>query len=215
MTVAETVGPHLPYLRRFSRALSGSQKSGDSYVEALLEAIVVDPSAVSTSTNPRVSLYALLCGLWESISLNLAGAEPRRPVGKGGAGQACQHRAAVAPGVPADRARGLHPRRGRADPRTRRGRRDRAPRRGGPRDRREMATDVLIIEDEPIIAADIEALVTRARPPRHRHRRAPGARRSTPSPASARAWSWPTSSWPTAPRASTRSRTSSQRSTCR
>ena len=44
MTVAELVGPHLPYLRRFSRALSGSQKSGDSYVEALLEAIVVDPS---------------------------------------------------------------------------------------------------------------------------------------------------------------------------
>ena len=76
MTVAELVGPHLPYLRRFSRALSGSQKSGDSYVEAMLETIVVDPSTVGRGSHPRIALYGLLCGLWESISINLSGAEP-------------------------------------------------------------------------------------------------------------------------------------------
>ena len=76
MTVAQLVEPHLPYLRRFSRALSGSQKSGDSYVEAMLETVVVDPSTVTNGANPRVALYGLLCGLWESVGLNLAAVEP-------------------------------------------------------------------------------------------------------------------------------------------
>ena len=161
MTVAETVGPHLPYLRRFSRALSGSQKSGDSYVEALLEAIVVDPSAVSTSTNPRVSLYALLCGLWESISLNLAGTEPADQWEK--AAQA--KLASIEPrprqaflltavegftiGEAADILR--------TDEEGVTELLDEAAREIGAM----MATDVLIIEDEPLIAMDIEDIVTR------------------------------------------------------
>ena len=44
MNLAANIAPHLPYLRRFSRALTGSQHSGDAYVAALLEALIADPA---------------------------------------------------------------------------------------------------------------------------------------------------------------------------
>ena len=44
MSKAEAVAQHLPYLRRYARALTGSQTSGDAYVAATLEALVKDPS---------------------------------------------------------------------------------------------------------------------------------------------------------------------------
>ena len=37
MTVTEALAPHLPYLRRYARALTGSQSSGDAYVRAALD----------------------------------------------------------------------------------------------------------------------------------------------------------------------------------
>ena len=39
MSLVEQLGPHLPYLRRYARALTGTQKSGDSYVKAALQAL--------------------------------------------------------------------------------------------------------------------------------------------------------------------------------
>src|SRR5690242_8443235 len=78
MSMAEIVSPHLPYLRRFSRALSGNQKSGDAYVEALLETLIADPStSKGAERNARVFLYGLLCKLWGSIRLNLKDEGPR------------------------------------------------------------------------------------------------------------------------------------------
>lgn len=44
MNLSREIAVHLPYLRRFARALCGSQKSGDAYVVATLEALVADPS---------------------------------------------------------------------------------------------------------------------------------------------------------------------------
>ena len=38
MSLVQKLGPHLPYLRRYARALTGTQKSGDSYVKAALNA---------------------------------------------------------------------------------------------------------------------------------------------------------------------------------
>jgi len=40
MSIAESIAPHLPYLRRYARSLSGSQSSGDNYVAAVLEALI-------------------------------------------------------------------------------------------------------------------------------------------------------------------------------
>ena len=40
MSVSEQIAAHLPRLRRFARAVAGSQKSGDAYVVSTLEAIL-------------------------------------------------------------------------------------------------------------------------------------------------------------------------------
>ena len=71
MKLTADIAPHLPYLRRFSRALTGSQSSGDSYVVALLEALIADPSQFDPEPNVRVAIYRSFCQLWQSVSLNL------------------------------------------------------------------------------------------------------------------------------------------------
>ena len=40
MSLGQQLHPHLPFLRRYARALTGSQTHGDAYVRATLEAIV-------------------------------------------------------------------------------------------------------------------------------------------------------------------------------
>ena len=42
-SLSQEIAPHLPYLRRYARALTGSQTSGDAHVTACLEAIVAEP----------------------------------------------------------------------------------------------------------------------------------------------------------------------------
>ncbi|MEY4482690.1 MAG: hypothetical protein RL693_142 [Verrucomicrobiota bacterium] len=71
MNLALEIAPHLPLLRRFSRALTGNQHSGDTYVAALLEALIADPSAFGAAGDARLSLYRSFCGLWESVTLNM------------------------------------------------------------------------------------------------------------------------------------------------
>ena len=39
MSMSQTLAPHLPYLRRYARALTGSQASGDTHVRAALTAL--------------------------------------------------------------------------------------------------------------------------------------------------------------------------------
>ena len=80
MGLSTQVAMYLPQLRRFSRALTGSQQSGDAYVAAVLEALIAEPTALKPESNIRVELYRIFCKWWESISLNLqsapAGSEP-------------------------------------------------------------------------------------------------------------------------------------------
>ena len=71
MKHALDIAPQLPYLRRFSRALTGSQSSGDTYVVALLEALIADPTQFDPRPNIRVAIYRSFCQLWQSVSLNL------------------------------------------------------------------------------------------------------------------------------------------------
>ena len=44
MSRSQIVAEHLPLLRRYARALTGTQASGDAYVGAMLEALLQDPS---------------------------------------------------------------------------------------------------------------------------------------------------------------------------
>ena len=46
MSTAQLVVQHLPYLRRYARALTGSQMAGDAYVAATLETLVSEPETI-------------------------------------------------------------------------------------------------------------------------------------------------------------------------
>jgi DNA-directed RNA polymerase specialized sigma24 family protein len=70
MALAHAIAEHLPYLRRYARALCGTQQSGDAYVRACLEAIVADTSVLGTDAPPRVGLYRLFHKLWATTDLD-------------------------------------------------------------------------------------------------------------------------------------------------
>ena len=70
MSVSQEISAHIPYLRRFGRALSGSQGGGDAYVLATLEAIVADPEAFREGGETRAALYRTFLALWGSMPMN-------------------------------------------------------------------------------------------------------------------------------------------------
>ena len=70
MSVAELVAAHLPYLRRFARAVTGSQKSGDAYVVSTLEAMLADPTMFPEDLPPRMALYQTFLKIVNSIKWN-------------------------------------------------------------------------------------------------------------------------------------------------
>src|SRR3546814_20496493 len=57
MTTSQQVAKSLPYLRRYARALTGSQTSGDNFVTATLEAIIPEPDMLEADPRPRVALH--------------------------------------------------------------------------------------------------------------------------------------------------------------
>lgn len=65
MTLGQSLAPHLPFLRRYARALTGSQSSGDAYVRATLQSIVDAPEEFSAA-DPRLGLYARFHAIWNS-----------------------------------------------------------------------------------------------------------------------------------------------------
>jgi CheY-like chemotaxis protein len=79
MALAHAIAEHLPYLRRYARALCGTQKSGDAYVRAALETIVADPTVIGSDTTPRVALYRLFHKLWGSANVDLRPVSGSRP----------------------------------------------------------------------------------------------------------------------------------------
>ena len=158
MSIAKQIAPHLPYLRRFARALSGSQRSGDAYVVSTLEALIAEPAAFPEGMGPQVGLYRVFMRMWSSVSINdnsdpeeapsaaqrnLDQLTPRsrqafllRTV----EGFSAQDAAAILD-IPVAQVAELVQAAGREIA-------------------AQVATNVLIIEDEPLIALDIEQLVT-------------------------------------------------------
>jgi len=72
MSMTATLGPHLPYLRRYARALTGSQQSGDAYVRASLQALLDGNAELMAGVPPRIALYRLFHALWSTTG-NLNG----------------------------------------------------------------------------------------------------------------------------------------------
>src|ERR1700750_952484 len=93
MSAAQTVTKYLPYLRRYARALAGSQSSGDAYVAATLEALVQDPKVLDTSMSTRTAVYRLFTKFWASVAVNDKTATPE-------AGMAVERHLAQIPALP-------------------------------------------------------------------------------------------------------------------
>ncbi|VDC28015.1 response regulator [Pseudogemmobacter humi] len=74
---SQSVARELPCLRRYARALTGSQTSGDSHALAALEAVLSDPSAVSGAPSPRIGLFTIFHLVWQSADSPVSGGDNR------------------------------------------------------------------------------------------------------------------------------------------
>lgn len=70
MTLSEEIRGHLPFLRRYARALTGSQQHGDNFVHSLLEVVVAAPDEFSATGDTRIDLYRAFHRLWESAFID-------------------------------------------------------------------------------------------------------------------------------------------------
>lgn len=161
MSLSETIVPELPFLRRFARALSGSQESGDAYVVAMLEALVADSSIFPKSMDTKSAVFHTFLKVWNSVALNKKqgipgaappGSAPERRL------EMISHRPRQAfllitvEGFPFDKAAqvldtSVDDVRSLID-------------QAGKEIAGQVATSVLIIEDEPLIALDLSDLVS-------------------------------------------------------
>jgi DNA-directed RNA polymerase specialized sigma24 family protein len=168
MSAADALPAHLPYLRRFARALTGSQAAGDRYALAALEAAVANPVLMNEVPDAGVWLYRLLLKIWSTT------AKPRTSVAAGadvaaGAGGAISIDAAnrnLEAMTPLPRAafllhwvEGFTVERIAAVLECPVSHVNSLIEQAGREIAEQITTDVLIIEDEPIISMDLEALV--------------------------------------------------------
>src|SRR6476659_1362983 len=77
MSLGQELAPHLPFLRRYARALTGSQSHGDAFVRATLEAIVAQPDEFPRDVDPRLGLYKIFHAIWSTA--NIAIVPPSTP----------------------------------------------------------------------------------------------------------------------------------------
>ncbi|KJS25167.1 MAG: Phyllosphere-induced regulator PhyR [Hyphomonadaceae bacterium BRH_c29] len=155
MNLVQNLAPHLPFLRRYARALTGNQESGDAYIRASLEALVASPDKMAAEGDPRVALYRFFHVVWGTTGAQLdegtggdvatARLQKLAPIQRqaflltaleGFSRSEAAHILGVSEGELAELERAAIA-----------------------EIEAELSTKVLIIEDEPIIAADLESLV--------------------------------------------------------
>jgi CheY-like chemotaxis protein len=68
MSLKAELGPELPFLRRYARALTGSQSLGDAAVREVLEALLAAPGEFDNDAPPRQELYRLFHRLWQGLA---------------------------------------------------------------------------------------------------------------------------------------------------
>jgi len=156
MGFVERFGPHLPFLRRYARALTGNQKSGDAYVKASLTALAEAPEALDAGMPDRVALYRFCHVIWEGTGARLEHSDTEAIHDARLQALAPRQRqafllTAMEGFAASEAAQILGVSTGELDALIAEALAD---------IENDLATRVLIIEDEPIIAADIEALVS-------------------------------------------------------
>lgn len=70
MSLKDTIGPELPYLRRYARAITGSQALGDAAVRETLEALLLAPAEFDEARPPRIELYRIFHKLWQPATVS-------------------------------------------------------------------------------------------------------------------------------------------------
>ncbi|ANU08779.1 response regulator [Paraurantiacibacter namhicola] len=161
MSIGAEVATHLPFLRRYARALTGSQQTGDAFVHQTLEAALADDELSESLKGGRVPLYKAFNAIWSSAYMEVDGGNAESASDHEGAAQ--DHLRRITPvnrqalllttvedfsnaeagqimGVGADDVREL-------------------VREAIEEIDRENSTSVLIIEDEPLISMQLEDLV--------------------------------------------------------
>ena len=160
--LSSIIAPYLPYLRRFARALTGKQSSGDDYAAATLMAILEDRSAFDQSLEPKAALFRVFHAIWVS-----SGAPVEEPPDEEGALAAkaqgklrsltAESRVALLlhslEDFDVDSVAAIMGLEGATEA-------SRLIEAGRDEVDRQIAGRVLIIEDEPIIAMDLNAIVT-------------------------------------------------------
>lgn len=154
MPFSTAIRPHIPYLRRYARILTGSQESGDAYVRAALEAAIEGDADLDQDLPPNVALYQLFHATWKNSGAKLGASGELNGESEplGGIPSEARHvllltavenfsveQAATILRIDEDMARKLL-----IDAQ--------AYLESG------LATDVMIIEDEPIIALDLQSI---------------------------------------------------------
>ena len=71
MSLLARLSPHLPYVRRYARALTGDQPTGDAYVRVALEALAAGERSLDPGLTPRVALYHVFHAIWCSSGAQL------------------------------------------------------------------------------------------------------------------------------------------------
>jgi CheY-like chemotaxis protein len=75
--LSSTVGAQLPYLRRYARALTGNQSTGDRYAAATLEAIIAAPEMMAEDGDAKVALFRTFHAVWSSAGAPLGEPDTR------------------------------------------------------------------------------------------------------------------------------------------
>jgi CheY-like chemotaxis protein/DNA-directed RNA polymerase specialized sigma24 family protein len=145
-------------VRRYARALTGDQATGDHYVRVALEALAAGERTLEANLTPRVALYHVFHAIWCTSGAQLetppdttADETTRRLMHIAPRSRQAFLLTALEGFTPSEAAQILN---------TDFAEVERLIAEAQAEIDAELATDVLIIEDEPVIAADIEALVT-------------------------------------------------------
>jgi CheY-like chemotaxis protein len=70
--MAVRIAAELPFLRRYARALTGNQTSGDRYAAATLEALLADRSVLEQEPTPKLALFRAFHAVWSTSGAPVA-----------------------------------------------------------------------------------------------------------------------------------------------
>lgn len=161
LDIAPVVEQHLPFLRRYARALTGAQTAGDEIALETLETVLKDRSKFDAEVAPKTALFKIFHGIWMNSTVIAADAvgvddtvqlRARERLAKLTEGAREVVLLKMLEGFPVPEIAEILD--------TDQDTASNLLETGLDEMRSDIKSNVMIIEDEPIIAMDIEAIVT-------------------------------------------------------